>query len=87
MTCAAGAARMRTCLAWRMGSMARFKRPPALLRSSGAWTSETRSAPIRVDAGLLVVSGPSVAVGLEAFLVGVPLPVRVGISQEVHYPL
>ena len=66
--------------------MARFKRPPALLRSSGAWTSETRSASTRVDAGLLVASGPSVAVGLEALLVGVPLPVRVGISQQVHYP-
>ena len=39
-----------------------------------------------MDAGLLVASGPSVAVGLEALLVGVPLPVRVGVSQEVHYP-
>ena len=39
-----------------------------------------------VDAGLLVASGPSVAVGLEPLAVGVSLPVRVGIGQQVHYP-
>ena len=47
MTYATGRARMHSCSARRTGSVVRFKCPQALLRSSGAWTSGTESAPIR----------------------------------------